>query len=132
MAQAVICQSFTVEARVRAHASPYETCDGQSGTEEHSCRSSSARPSQYSSTSDPYSSSSTCCSYQKDRPAKSLNVSKINFLADIGEHWIEKYFLKGYREFMKHQLIWSMITNADVVGIWKGDHGLLKNSSHDI
>jgi hypothetical protein len=29
-------------------------------------------------------------------------------------------------------LIWSMITNADVVGIWKGDHGLLKNSSHDI
>ena len=37
-------------------------------------------------------SSSTCCSYQQDKGAKSRNPPKSNAVSGFGEHWIENYF----------------------------------------
>jgi hypothetical protein len=48
-------------------------------------------PCQYHSTNAPYSFSSTCCSYQKDKWAKPGNLPEISDLSKVREHWIEKY-----------------------------------------
>jgi hypothetical protein len=49
-------------------------------------------PCQYHSTIAPYSSSSTCCSYQKDKRAKPGNLPKSDALSEIRERWTEKCF----------------------------------------
>jgi predicted AAA+ superfamily ATPase len=46
----------------------------------------------YYSTNARYSSLSTCCSYQRHKLAKPVNLPKIDDLSKIEEHWIEKYF----------------------------------------
>jgi hypothetical protein len=45
----------------------------------------------YYSTSDRYSSSSTCHCNQKDKREKTVKLSKINALSQIREHWMETY-----------------------------------------
>ena len=52
-------------------------------------------PCQYHSTSAPYSSSSTCCSYRTDKQAKTGNLPKYNAASKKEkkrELWVEKYF----------------------------------------
>ena len=39
------------------------------------------------------SSSSTGCSYQKDKQTKTLNLPKSSPLSEIEDNWIEKYFI---------------------------------------
>ena len=45
----------------------------------------------YYSTSDRYSSSSTCNCYQKDKREKPVKLSNFNAVLQIREHWTEKY-----------------------------------------
>ena len=45
-------------------------------------------PVQYNSTHAPYSTS-TCCSYQQDKRAKSGNLPKSHAVTEIVEHWEE-------------------------------------------
>ena len=79
------------EAQVRSKVSPCEICGGQSVTGRCFSPSASVFPCQYHSTNAPYSVSSTCCFYQKDKRAKPGNLpKKSNALSEIGEHWIEK------------------------------------------
>jgi len=54
--------------------------------------STSAFSCQYHFTNASYSSSSTCCSYQKDRQVKPRNLPKSNALSEIGKCWIEQQF----------------------------------------
>ena len=46
---------------------------------------------EYHSANAPHSSSSTCCSYQKDKRAKPGDLRKNKVLSKIAEHWIKKY-----------------------------------------
>jgi hypothetical protein len=46
----------------------------------------------YHSAITPYSSSSTCFSYQKDKRAKPGNLAKGKALLEVGEHCVEMYF----------------------------------------
>ena len=66
----------TAGARVRSHVRPCEICGAQSDTGTGLSPSTSVFPCQYHSTNAPYSSSSTCCSYQKDKQKKSGNLLK--------------------------------------------------------
>jgi hypothetical protein len=36
---------------------------------------------------------STRCYYQKDKRAKPVNFPKSNAVSEMGEHWIERYFV---------------------------------------
>jgi hypothetical protein len=47
----------------------------------------------------PYSSLSTCCSYQKAKRSKPGYFPKSNALSEIGERWTGKYFHVVFREF---------------------------------
>jgi len=53
-------------------------------------------PRQYHSTNAPYSSSSTCCSYQRDKRAKRDNVQissgRRSRQTDTGQRWTEQHF----------------------------------------
>jgi len=82
----------TTEASVRSQVSPCEICDGQIDNGTGFSSRTSLFPCQYHSTSAPYSSSSTRCCYQKDKPTKPWNISKSNAVSESGEHWIEKCF----------------------------------------
>jgi hypothetical protein len=73
MAQAVSCRLFTAKNPVRSQVFSCEICGGQNGTVTGFSPSNSVFPCQYHSTNTPYSSSSTCCSYQKDKRAKLEN-----------------------------------------------------------
>jgi hypothetical protein len=64
---------LAVEARVRSQFSSCEICGGQSGTETGFSPSTSIFPCQYHSKSVPYSSSSTCYCFQKNKRAKPGN-----------------------------------------------------------
>ena len=92
MAQPVTCRPLTVEARVQSHVSPCEFCGGRSVTRTGFSLNMSVFSCQYHSTNAPYSSSSKCCSYQKDEWAKSGKLPKYHTRSKIGEHWIQKYF----------------------------------------
>jgi hypothetical protein len=65
-------------------------------------------PCQYHSADAPYSSSSTstCCSYQKDKRAKPGDLRKNKVLSKIAEHWIKRYV---------HLFIPSMVMNNVVL-----------------
>ena len=64
-------------------------------------------PCQHHSTNAPYSFSDTCCSYQKDKGEKSVNLPKSNSVSEIGEYWTEKY-----RSLFRRL---SKISNSDLV-----------------
>ena len=68
--------------------------------------STSVLPCQYHSTNAPYSSSSTCCSYRKDKRAKPRDLRKNEVLSKIAEYWIKKYV---------HLFIPSMVMNTVVL-----------------
>ena len=91
MSQADSRMFHTVETQVRFQFNPCEVCVGQSGSEEGFSPSNSVLSCQYPSSITPYSSSSTCFSYQKDKRAKSENFAKDNALLEVGEHSIEMY-----------------------------------------
>jgi len=82
MAQAVSRRPFTAEIRVRSQFIPGEIC----GTETGFSPSTSALPCQYHSTSAAYSSSSTRCSYQKDKRTKTGNIPESNAVSYVGNH----------------------------------------------
>ena len=79
---------------VRFRASPFEICGGQSGTERDFSLSTSVFPCQYHSTIAPHSSSSTCCSHQKDKRIKPGNLPKNKPLSEIR---CKKYFQLVFR-----------------------------------
>ena len=74
IAQAVNRRPLIADARVRSQASPCEICGRQSGTVTSFSPSTSVFLSQYHSTHAPHTS--TCCSQQKDKPAKLANRQK--------------------------------------------------------
>ena len=79
----------TVEAQIRFQFNSCAVCGGNSGSEEGFPPSNSVSSCQYHSAINPYSSSSTCCSYQKDKRAKPGNLAKGNALLEVWEHCIE-------------------------------------------
>jgi hypothetical protein len=93
MAEAVSRRAHTTEAGAQSRVIPRELDGGQCGSGTGFSPNTSVFSCQYHSTNAPYSSSSACCSYQKDKRVKSGSLPKISAFSDIGEHWIEKYFL---------------------------------------
>jgi len=92
-----IVQAFSrrpviTETPVQSRISPCEICGGQSGTGTSFSSITSLFPCQYHSTIAPYSSASTHCSYQKDKPTNPWNITKSNAVSESGKHWIEKCF----------------------------------------
>ena len=71
MAQAVSPWPLTAEVQVRSKFCPREICGRQSDTGTAFSPRTSVFPCQFHSTNAPYSSSSTRCSYQKDKWTKS-------------------------------------------------------------
>ena len=67
-------------------------CGGQSDFGTSFSPNTSVYPCQYNFASALYSSSLTCCSYQKGKWTKLGNLPKSNALSGIGEQWIEKYY----------------------------------------
>ena len=63
--------------------------------------STSVLPCQYDHTNAPYSSSSTCCCYQKDKRAKPGNLPKCNALLEIWEQCIERTCIKPVKGSMQ-------------------------------
>lgn len=55
-------------------------------------RSTSVFPCQQHSINAPYSSSSTCCSYQTNKQVRPGNLPQSDTLSEIGQHQKEKYF----------------------------------------
>jgi hypothetical protein len=70
MDQAVSRWPFTAQPRIQFQITPYENRGGQSVTETDFSLRLSVSPRHYHSTSAPYPSLSTCCSYQKDKKDK--------------------------------------------------------------
>ena len=89
------------KTRFWSQFSPSEIFGGQSssGTDFSSCTSVSFY--QNYSISAPHSSSSTRCSYQKDKRAKPENLAKSNVLSETFEHWIQKFPLSLFFESFK-------------------------------
>jgi hypothetical protein len=88
MTQAVSCQLLIAEARARPWVSSCETSGGQDSTGKYFSPSTSVLPCQYHFTCAPYSFSSICHLFQKDKRAKKPgNLQKSNPLSKIGEHW---------------------------------------------
>jgi hypothetical protein len=87
-------RSFVAGLSARRHrfdarsVSPYEICDGQSGNGTGFSRGTSICPRLYNSTNAPSSSSPKCCSYQKGKRAKPVNLPKKGAFSEIEEHWI--------------------------------------------
>ena len=77
MAQAVSHRPLTAQVRVRSQLIPGEN----SGTETGFSPSTSALPCQYHSTNATYLSSSTRCSYQKDKRKKPGNLPNSSALS---------------------------------------------------
>jgi len=75
MTQGVSRRPLTAKVRVRYRARPCEICGGQSGTCRYSRLDTSSFPCQYHSTNAKHSSS-TCCSYQTDKRAKTATDTK--------------------------------------------------------
>jgi hypothetical protein len=80
-AQAVSSGPLTADDRVRSKVSPCGICGGRSGIEKDFSPSIVVFPCQYRSTNAPYSSSSTCYPYQKDKRANPENLTKRNVLS---------------------------------------------------
>jgi len=74
---------------LQSQVSPCDTCGGQISTGTGFPPRTSVSPCRSHTTNVAYSSSSTSCSYQKDKGAKMGNVSNSNFLSEIGKQWIE-------------------------------------------
>jgi hypothetical protein len=80
----------TAGARVRSQVNPCEICGGESDTGTGLYTNTSVFPCQYNSTNVALLLFSTCCSYQKDKRAKTGNVPQKNALSEIGKRWIEE------------------------------------------
>jgi hypothetical protein len=89
MAQVVGRRPITVKAWVWSQVSPSEICGGQSSNVAGFSPSPLVFRCQYHSTMASYSSSSTFCSYQKDKQAKPGNLPKSNAGLDLKKRWIE-------------------------------------------
>ena len=73
---------------VRSQVIPCEICGGQRDTgTDFSSSSTSVFPCQYHSTNAPYWSSSTCCSYQKDKRAQHSVEMQVFILLPSPEGW---------------------------------------------
>jgi hypothetical protein len=77
-------------------------------------------PCQHHSTNASYSSSSTCCSYQKNKLAQPGNLPKRNALSEIGEHWKEKYFHLGNIFGLKRQICY--MSRPVSYTVWRSVH----------
>jgi hypothetical protein len=77
MAEVVSQRPLTSEARKRSQVSQSEICGEGSNSRTGLSRSTSVFPCLYYSTDDSYSSSSACCSYQKDKRTKSGNLLEV-------------------------------------------------------
>lgn len=103
MTQTVCRWPLIAESWVRSQFSLREIFYAQSGTGTGHSPSTWAFPYHYNSTYDAYSSSSTRCSYQKDKRATTGIFPLSNALWEIGEHWIEKNF-----HFLVYDKIWRL------------------------
>ena len=66
-------------------------------------------------TSSPYSSSSICCSYQRDKRPKPRNVPESNVLPKIAERWKENTLNFA---FMKHVRDWGPSPRQSMTVLW--------------
>jgi hypothetical protein len=85
VAQAVSRRPLTAAPRVCSHVSPCEICGGHSDTMTGFSPSTSVFPCPCHSSNALYPSSCTCCSYKKDKGAKTVDL-----LSEIGEVSIAK------------------------------------------
>jgi hypothetical protein len=92
MAQAARLWPLSAEAQDQTQVSLCENFGGQSVTGRVFSPSISVVPCQYHSTNAPFLSLSTCCSYQKDKRSKIVDLPKSNAPSEIGEHGIENKF----------------------------------------
>ena len=86
--QAVSPWSFTAETMVPSLVNPCEICGAQFATGKGYFPSILVFHCQCHLISDPYFSLCTFYSYQKNKPSKPGNLSKINALLEIQEYWI--------------------------------------------
>jgi hypothetical protein len=87
MVHAVSHRPLAAETHVRFQTGACEFCVGQSDTATGFSPSTDVLPCHYDSISAAYSSSSTCCSYQKDERAKPRELPKSSVLSKIGAHY---------------------------------------------
>jgi hypothetical protein len=80
---------LTAEDRFRSQASPCEICGGQCGSGTDFSPKTSVFPCQLSFHHCSILSSSTCCSYQKDKRAKPGNLPESNALSEMGKYRIQ-------------------------------------------
>ena len=81
---AVGAEFSNIISGVRSQVIPCEICGGQRGTGTSFSPGTSVFPCQYHSTIAPHSSSSTRCSYQKDKGERSDNLPESKDLPEIG------------------------------------------------
>ena len=67
--------AFVAEGRLRSQVSPCEICGGQCGTGASLSPKISVLVSQYQSKNAPRSSSSTCCTYQKEKLVRTIQTT---------------------------------------------------------
>jgi hypothetical protein len=85
-------------------------------------------PCQYHSNNAPHSSSSTCCSYQKDKWANPDTLTKRSVLSIIGEHWIENFRLFPVFKTKFQPLYIMMVTEKACISRGKNVQTCLHNS----
>jgi len=100
------CRPVTSGARIWSHVSSCEICGGQKRHRDRFVSQYFCFPLSVSFRQCCISSSSTCCSYRKDKRAKPEDLPKNKVLTKIAEHWIKKYV---------HLFIPSVVMNTVVL-----------------
>jgi hypothetical protein len=114
LAQTPNLRPYFAEDRARSLFIPYEICVWRIGTETNSCFSTSVFSCQFHCTIAPYSSSTTCCSYQKDKLAKTGKLqAKGRWIFSI--FWVitQRRLVKDWcfgKTYQYHLHGWSVIT----------------------
>jgi hypothetical protein len=123
--QVVSRRPLNAKAQVRSQVSPREICVGRNGNGIVIPPHASIFPCQYNSSKLPHPPSSTRCSYQQDKRAKSRNIPKAKFFGNPGEPERKVLSLTSYSGWLK-QDAWRCGTDWNVSGsnpamgtVWK-------------